>query len=130
VYRQTDLSVSLVDIRALSRRGGGVSIDVIRKRRTLLREVNEQIRRTNGSLPGESCIVLCECERADCLQRFEVSAVVYEETRRDRDRFLVLAGHEDDEVERVVASDGYTVVRVRPAARGVRAPSPPAVDCA
>jgi hypothetical protein len=71
--------------------------------------------------------VLCECERGDCLQRLEVSAEVYEETRRDRDRFLVLAGHEDDDVERVVVSDGYSVVRVRQAARGVRAPSPPAV---
>lgn len=81
----------------------------------------------NGLLPGESWIVLCECEHADCLQRVEVSAEVYEETRRDRDRFLVLAGHVDDDVERVVATDGYSVVRVRPAARGVRAPSPPAV---
>ena len=74
--------------------------------------------------------MLCECEHADCLQRLEVSAQVYEETRRDRDRFLVIAGHVDDDVERVVANDGYAVVRGRPAARGVRAPSPPAVDCA
>jgi hypothetical protein len=112
-----------------SPRGEGSEIDVIRKRRALLREVNEQIRHTNGSLPGDpaSYILLCECERADCLQRLEVPADVYAAMRTDWDRFVVLAGHEDDDVERVVASDGYSVVRVRPAARGVRAPSPPAV---
>jgi hypothetical protein len=114
---------------ASSRGERGPAIDVIRKRRALLREVNEQIRRSNGSLPGDpaSYILLCECERGDCLQRLEVPADLYTEVRNDGDRFLVRAGHEDDDVERVVASDGYSVVRVRPAARGVRAPSPPAV---
>jgi hypothetical protein len=109
--------------------GEGSAINIVRKRRALLREVNEQIRQTNGSLPGApaSYIVLCECERADCLKRLEVPADLYAEVRNDRERFLVLEGHEDDDVERVVASDGYSVVRVRPAARGVRAPSPPAV---
>ena len=103
----------------------GVEIEVIRKRRALLREVNEQIRRTSGSFapsPG-SYILVCECERAECLQRFEVSATLYEEVRRDRERFLVVAGHEDD-VDLVVAGDGYSVVQVRPAARGFSAPSP------
>jgi CTP:molybdopterin cytidylyltransferase MocA len=68
--------------------------------------------------------VLCECERAECLQRLEVSAGLYAEVRRDSDRFLVIAGHEDADVERVVAGEAYSVVRVRPAARGVPAPSP------
>jgi hypothetical protein len=101
-------------------------MEVIRKRRALLREVNEQIRQTNGAFPGgaASYILLCECEDADCLQRFEVPAVLYAEVRSDRDRFIVVAGHEDGDVERVVASDGYSVVRVRPAARVVQAPSP------
>jgi hypothetical protein len=130
VYRQKDRSVSLVDIPALSRKGEGSAIDVVRKRRALLREVNEQIRRSNGSPPGDpaSYILLCECERAECLQRLEVPVALYEEVRSDGERFLVVEGHEDDDVERVVASDGYAVVRVRPVARGVRAPSPPAAD--
>jgi hypothetical protein len=95
----------------------------------LLREVNEQIRHSNGSLPGDSAtyILLCECERADCLQRFEVPADLYAEVRKDGERFLVVEGHEDEDVERIVASDGYSVVRLRPAARGMRAPSPPVV---
>lgn len=101
-------------------------MEVIRKRRALLREVNEQIRQTDGALPGDpaSYILLCECEDADCLQRFEVPAALYAEVRSDGDRFIVVAGHEDGDVERVVASDGYSVVRVRPAARELRAPSP------
>jgi hypothetical protein len=54
-----------------------------------------------------------------------VPADLYSEVRHDGERFLVVEGHEDDDVDRVVASDGYAVVRVRLAARGVRAPSPP-----
>lgn len=104
----------------------GSEIEVIRKRRALLREVNEQIRRTNGSLPGDpgSYILLCECERADCLERFEVPATLYAEVRRADDRFLVIGGHEDGDVERVVVGDGYCVVRVRTVPAGGPAPSP------
>jgi hypothetical protein len=104
----------------------GSEIDVIRKRRALLREVNEQIRRTNGSLPGDlgSYILLCECERAECLERFEVPASVYAEVRKENDRFLVIGGHEDGDVERVVVGDGYCVVRVRTVPAGRPAPSP------
>jgi hypothetical protein len=113
----------VVDIPPTTRRGS--EIEVIRKRRALLREVNEQIRSTSGSFapsPG-SYILVCECERAECLQRFEVSAALYEDVRRDRERFLVVTGHEDD-VDLVVAANGYSVVQVRPAARGFSAPSP------
>jgi hypothetical protein len=123
VYRKTDRSVFVVDIPPTTRRGS--EIDVIRKRRALLREVNEQIRSTSDSFaPGPGrYILVCECERAECLQRFEVSATLYEEVRRDSKRFLVVAGHEDD-VDLVVAGNGYSVVQVRPAARGFSAPSP------
>jgi len=104
----------------------GSEIDVIRKRRALLREVNEQIRRTSGSLPGDpaSYILLCECERAECLERFEVPAELYAEVRKDGDRYLVIAGHEDGDVERVVAGGGYCVVRVRTVPADWPAPSP------
>ena len=114
----------MVDIPSHPRRG--FQIDVIRKRRGLLREVNEQIRRTSASFgaEAESYLMLCECEDADCLQRIEVPTGVYEEIRRDRERFLVVGGHEDRDVEPVLASDGYCVVRVRTAATGDAAPSP------
>src|SRR5215210_5849028 len=114
----------LVDIPAHPRRGS--EIDVIRKRRVLLREVNEQIRRANAAFGEETgtYVMVCECEDADCLLRFEVPANVYAEVRSDSERFLVIAGHEDADVERVAATDGYCVVRVGPAARGVQ-PSPP-----
>src|SRR5215210_2286127 len=117
----------LVDIPLHLREG--FEIEVIRKRRALLREVNEQIRRTHGSFgAAESYLLLCECEDADCRGRFEVPARVYDAVRRDSDRFLVIAGHEDADVDRIVAGDGYCVVRVRPAARRVQASSPlPAV---
>lgn len=58
-------------------------------------------------------LVLCECERTECLERVEMPLAVYDEVRRANDRFVVLAGHEDAHDERVVASDGYSVVRPR-----------------
>jgi len=59
--------------------------------------------------------VLCECERADCLVRFEVQSSVYEEIRVEVDRFVVAAGHEGE--ERVVSSGtAYRVVALEPAA--------------
>lgn len=69
-------------------------------------------------------MILCECERLDCLERLALPAEVYGETRADRERFVVIAGHEDPGVERLVANDGYCIVRVPPPVRGELAPNP------
>ena len=106
------------------------------KRRTLFREVNEQIRRINSGFDAHAStyLVLCECENAECIERVEVPAAVYDEVRRSDERFVVLAGHERGLDERVVSSGGYCVIRVskselrlvedlRPAADGAGIPS-------
>jgi hypothetical protein len=75
------------------------------KKRLLLREVNERIREVNkgfASLTG-SYEVFCECMRADCLERVEVPAATYEEARHAERRFVVRAGHEEPELERILA---------------------------
>ena len=93
----------------------------MRKRRTLLREVNEQIRRVNVGfdVQDSTMLVLCECEDADCFQRVEVPTVVYEAVRGDADRFVVIAGHEDSGTDRVLPGDDYCVVRVSPPEPGL-----------
>lgn len=75
------------------------------KKRLLLREVNERIREVNqgfAALTG-SYEVFCECMRADCLERVEVPAATYEEARDGERRFVVRPGHEEPELERVLA---------------------------
>jgi hypothetical protein len=94
-----------------------------RKRRNLLRKVNDQIRSVTASfaLQDATVLVVCECERLDCLERIQVPKIVYDKLREDRDRFVVFEGHEDPGVERITASsDGYVIVR--DGRDGLRAP--------
>jgi len=44
----------------------------------------------------------CECERASCLDTIEISPAEYERVVRARYRFVVIKGHEDAAIERVV----------------------------
>ena len=52
----------------------------------------------------------CECGRLDCMARFELTRAEYEAVRAHAERFVVLAGHEDPEIERVVEAHGAWVV--------------------
>ncbi len=84
---------------------------------TLRREVNEQIRKLGPGLDGgqaDSIDVVCECGYSACTGRLTLSVSEYEAVRRFPTRFLVKAGHEVSEFERVVAeSDSYVVVEKR-----------------
>ena len=84
-------------------------------RRNLFREVNEQITRVNADFGGGEShySLLCECERPGCLERLRIPVAVWEKLSGDDERFVVLAGHEEDGTERIVASDqGYSIIRV------------------
>ena len=86
-------------------------------KRSLAREVNERIRTVNasfGQVPA-SFEVLCECLRADCLERFEVASSAFEEIRAGLDRFVVAAGHEGGE-QVVSEEEAYRIVAFEPAA--------------
>ena len=84
-------------------------------RRSLFREVNDQISRVNAGFeaPDDEVSLICECEQQGCVERLQVPVEVWEELRHDCDgRFVVLPGHEGA-AERVVADDGYSIVRLR-----------------
>jgi hypothetical protein len=93
----------------------------IARNEALLREVNERIHDV-----GEGLQVLpdngeldfrCECGRRECDVLVHLLASDYERVRADNDRFVVVPGHEDDHIERVVErSEGYLVVDKRPEA--------------
>jgi len=78
------------------------------------REVNERVETIAQSLSSkpDSILLVCECGRIDCTERFEMSVSDYEALRSDPTLFAVAPGHAIPELETVVAADGpYEVVR-------------------
>jgi hypothetical protein len=73
---------------------------------------NERIRMTAESYDfGEPVPFLCECSEVTCVESIRLSLATYREARAGAGAFIVLPGHEDPEVERVVArGNGYLVV--------------------
>lgn len=89
----------------------------------LHREVNERIRHVAGELfdlgARERLWIVCECLRLGCSERLELPADVYERVRASPTRFVVVAGHEDPQGERVVEEHpGYVVVEKQAAIVG------------
>lgn len=79
------------------------------KNQSLFREVNERIEDLSASAAFATFI--CECMDESCDQHLSLTIEEYEHIRRDSNQFLVLPGHEVDEVERVVeGSDRFLVV--------------------
>ena|SRR5438270_8676582 len=87
----------------------------VAKNETLFREVNEAIER--GQWPGEQdspTAFRCECARLDCNGLVSLTPREYERVRSKARRFVVLPGHEVDDVETIVATgDGYVIVEKR-----------------
>jgi hypothetical protein len=53
----------------------------------------------------------CECGRDACLDKIEISPPDYEQVARERYRFVLIPGHQDTAIERVVEHrDDYLVV--------------------
>jgi hypothetical protein len=85
---------------------------------SVFREVNDAIER--GLWPGEENSLVafrCECASLECNQLVELTPKAYEHVRAHPRRFLVLRGHELNEVETVEeAHEDYVVVQKRDAA--------------
>lgn len=79
---------------------------------SLFREVNERIDDLQSDLGQRPRFeIVCECGNSACVERFTINASDYADLRRDVHYFAVVPGHEDPEVERVVAEhDAYFVV--------------------
>jgi len=89
----------------------------VARNEALFREVNERVEGLAGDSPRIDFV--CECGDLDCLERLELTRTTYEQVRSDPRRFVVAPGHENPDVERVVARlEGYLVVeKVAEAAR-------------
>jgi hypothetical protein len=81
------------------------------------RTVNERIEGLNEAfgLVTENMAVICECGDLACSEQIEIAIPRYERIRADPSLFVVLPGHETEDVEDVVQEQkGFRVVRKRP----------------
>lgn len=77
----------------------------------IFREVNEAIAKTAESFEADEAEFVCECADPNCAHRVTASLASYEEVRADGTHFLLVPGHDEPTVERVVArKPGYWVV--------------------
>jgi hypothetical protein len=83
------------------------------------RRVNEAIEPRGPR--GDTAVFVCECGSLPCGETVEIPVGEYESVRTDFDRFLVVPGHEIEEVDEVVERRaGYLVVVKRePEARAM-----------
>jgi hypothetical protein len=72
------------------------------KNEALFREINERIGETSEDWALESIAALCECGNRGCSETIELSAGEYEAVRAHGDHFVLVPGHEDLSVERIV----------------------------
>lgn len=88
---------------------------VAARHQALFREVNERIELLQNAWHTATQIeFVCECSDNSCSAALVASRTEYLAVRGDARRFLVLAGHADPELERVVDTDAryWTVEKI------------------
>jgi hypothetical protein len=83
-------------------------VDKLRRAKTeaLFRDVNERIAESALRFNAEITQFVCECADPTCTHRVEATLDEYEDVRADATTFLLVPGHEHDDLERVVADRG------------------------
>lgn len=72
----------------------------------LFRDVNERIAESAERFDADGTDFVCECSDPNCTHRVSASLAEYEGVRADSATFLVAPGHEEEDIERVVAARG------------------------
>jgi hypothetical protein len=68
----------------------------------LFRDVNERIAETAERFIAREAEFVCECADAGCVERVSATLDQYEEVRAEGTTFMLVPGHENPAVERVV----------------------------
>lgn len=78
----------------------------------LYRLVNERIQALSpgGAATSGEFGVICECAALACKTQIMIRPTVYEQVRANSDHFIVLRGHQIDEIETVVEDHGSFIV--------------------
>jgi hypothetical protein len=83
----------------------------IARTESLFRDVNERVAEAAERFASSEAEFVCECSDGACTERVETPLEEYERVRADGVRFLLVPGHEDTRVERVVrARRHYAIV--------------------
>ena len=88
------------------------------KNEVLFRNLNERLKqlddrldtRAVGAPAQEREEFFCECGQLECMARFETTREQYESVREHPEQFMVLQGHVEPDIERVVEEHGGFVV--------------------
>jgi len=72
----------------------------------LFRDVNERIAESAERFDADRTEFVCECADTNCTHRVTASLSEYEEVRDDPTTFLLVPGHEQHDIERVVSDRG------------------------
>jgi hypothetical protein len=78
----------------------------------LYRLVNERIQALSAGVitrTGEFGVI-CECAALDCKTQIMISPKVYEQARANSDHFIVVRGHEINDLETLVEDHGSFIV--------------------
>ncbi len=68
----------------------------------LFRDVNERIAESAQRFNADETQFVCECADPECAERVAATLDEYEGVRADGTHFLLVPGHEDTRIERVV----------------------------
>jgi hypothetical protein len=81
-----------------------MSTDLVRIGTTeaIFRSVNERIAEGAVRFSADDVEFVCECGDRSCTHRVTATLADYEHVREKPERFLLVPGHEDESVERVV----------------------------
>jgi hypothetical protein len=67
------------------------------------RELNETIEQIADAFGAKATYdFICECGRGECFERIKLTPAEYEQVREDGRRFILVPGHEDVALERLV----------------------------
>ena len=72
----------------------------------LFRDVNERIAESAERFEVGSTQFICECADPNCTHRVEATLVEYEDVRADGATFMLAPGHDEPDIERVIADKG------------------------
>jgi hypothetical protein len=72
----------------------------------LFRDVNERIAESAEHFDAGGSEFICECSDPNCTHRVPASLAEYDKVRAEPTTFIVVPGHEQDDIERVVSDRG------------------------
>jgi hypothetical protein len=89
-----------------------VSLERLARNQALFREVNERLLELSDGFDDGAIGFVCECSQEDCTSTITLSRESYESVRAHSTFFVVSAGHEILEVEKVIdRQNGWMIVQ-------------------